>query len=157
MPLSELGKSMDTHGLTEPQRRHVAVFLQQVEEALDEVESVAAHPPSATKKLFRLDVDDLPPGFHTQIGAAAMRIRARLKCLVEALGLESNPKSRARHLQALILTTMVQVEDTGSRGLRGYGPLSAVVFELIDPALADIHRELERIAAYLSPANATEP
>jgi hypothetical protein len=49
------------------------------------------------------------------------------------------------------------VEDTGSRGLRGYGPLSAVVFELIDPTLADIHGELERIAACLSPAKATEP
>jgi hypothetical protein len=148
---------MDSHGLTEPQRRHVAVFLQQVEEALDEVESVAAHPPMTTRKLFRPDVDDLPPRFDAQIKPATVRIRAKLKCLVEALGLESNPKSRSRHLQALILTTMVQVEDTGSRGLRGYGPLSAVVFELIDPALADIHQELERIAAYLRPAKATEP
>jgi hypothetical protein len=146
MLLSEPGKSMDTHGLTEPQRRHVAVFLQQVEEALDEIESLASSPASEAK-LFRIDIDDLPAGFHEAIRPAVHRIRVKLKHLVDKLGLESNPRSRSRHIQALVVTTIVQIEDTGSRGLRGYGLLGPVVFDTIDPALAEIHSALEQIAA----------
>jgi hypothetical protein len=145
MPLSELGRSMDAHSLTEPQRRHIAVFLQQVEEALDEVESLAATP-TPGRRIFRVDVNDLPEGFGNSIEPEVLRIRAGLRSLVEQLGLESHPRSRARQVQSLILTTLVQVEDTGSRGLRGYGPLGSVVFSIIDPALTEIHHDLERIA-----------
>lgn len=156
MPLSERRRSGDPDGLTEPQRRHVAVFLQQVEEALDEIER-AAGSLNSEPKLFRIDINDLPPGFHQAIEPTIRRVRARLKQLVEGLGLESSPKSRSRHIQALVLTTVVQVEDTGSRGLRGYGPIGPVVVDVIDPALADIHKELEGIAARLSPDRSSSP
>ena len=140
---------MKNRGLTEPQRRHLTVFLQQVEETLDEIEELAAAPTSDTK-LFRLDVNDLPDGFPAALKPEALSVRAQLKSLMEELDLESNPRSRVRHVQALLLTTMVQVEDSGSRGLRGYGPLDPVVFSVIDPALAQIHQSLERIAARLA-------
>lgn len=95
-------------------------------------------------------MDDLPPGFGVAIEPAGRRVRAKLKGLVESLGLEPSSRSRSRYLQALIVTTIVQIEDTGSRGLRGYGPLGPVVFETIDPALADIHEALAQIAAELN-------
>jgi hypothetical protein len=118
-------------GLTEPQRRHVAVFLQQVEDALAEVELVAAGQATGPK-LLRQEVDDLPPGFEDAVRQPMQRIRARLDALIRALGLESQFRSRSRHLQSLLLTTMVQVEDTGSRGLRGYGPIGPVVYDVVD-------------------------
>jgi hypothetical protein len=152
MSLSELDGPADSDGLTEPQRRHVSVFLQQVEEALDEIERVAYEAPS-DEKLFRTDIADLPDGFGAAFEPEASRIRAQLKDLAEELGLESHPRSRARHVQALLLMTMVQVEDTGSRGLRGYGPLGPSVDSVVDPALAEVHAGLLRIAAWLEAAH----
>lgn len=143
--------SLENEGLTEPQRRHLRVFLQQVEEALDEMETLAVAPTSASK-LFRLDVNDLPDGFAAAVRPDVLRVRGHLKALVEELGLESHPRSRTRHVEALLITTLVQVEDSGSKGLRGYGSLGPQVFSVVDPALAQIHQGLERIIARLGPA-----
>jgi hypothetical protein len=98
MSLSELDGSADSNGLTEPQRRHVSVFLQQVEEALDEIERVAYEAPSDAK-LFRTDIADLPDGFGAAFEPEASRIRAQLKDLAEGTAVPLHLPERRTQLE----------------------------------------------------------
>ena len=136
--------------LNEPQRRHLAVFLQQLDRGLAEVEQLATAPPS--RGILRVEQDDLPPDYAASIHADLRDLRARIHSLVHRLELQPSERSRRRRTLALLLTMIVQLEDAGSSGLRGYGPVDASVPAHLDPALAAMRSALQRMGAVLEPS-----
>jgi hypothetical protein len=139
----------DSVAITESQRRHVAVFLAQVEDAVAEVERLATAPPSSSR--LRADDPDLPPGFGSALTPEIERVRAGLVSLADRFGLAPLQKSRAREVQGLLSIAIVQLEDAGSRGLKGYGTIDPQLAPLLDPALQDLRAGLARILGMLSP------
>jgi hypothetical protein len=138
----------DTVAITESQRRHLAVFLAQVEDAVAEVERLATAPPSSSR--LRTDDLDLPAGFGPAVSPEIERVRAGLVALADTLGLVPLQKSRTREVQGLLSIAVVQLQDAGSRGLKGYGSVHPQLSPLLDPALQELRAGLARILAMLS-------
>jgi hypothetical protein len=144
--------------LNESQQRHLAVFLQQLDRGLAEVEQLATAPPS--RAILRIEQDDLPPDYAASIRDDLHELRERIHALVHRLELQPSERSRRRRTLALLLTMIVQLEDAGSSGLRGYGPVDASVPAHLDPALAAMRTALQRMGAVLEgtgPASGTPP
>ncbi len=133
--------------LTEAQRRRLAVFLEIVDRGIAEV--VGASPPPSPPGILGHEADDLPQGFSEAIAADAHAVRAELRLLVESLGLARTERSRRKRIRALLVSMIVNLEDAGSRGLRGYGPMDERIGQAIDPALDAIRSRLVRIARLL--------
>lgn len=135
--------------LTESQRRHLAVFLELLEEALLDIERAAQGGPGP-RRLLLMEVDDLPPRFAASIAPDLRELRERLRALVEHLGLEPRTRSRAGLIRAVAGKCLVDLADAGSRGLRGYGSLDPGIVREIDPMLEAMQEPLVRIVARLS-------
>jgi hypothetical protein len=140
--------SSDTVAVNDSQRRHLAVFLAQVEDAVAEVERLATSPSSSSR--LRTDDPDLPRGFGAAVSPEIERVRAGLVALADRLGLAPLQQSRAREVQGLLSIAIVQLEDAGSRGLKGYGAVDPRLPALLDPALQELRAGLARILAMLS-------
>lgn len=139
--------------ITESQRRHLSVFLAQVEDTLFEVERLATTPPS--RKLLRADRNDFPPGAAASVAPELASIRTDLEALIRTLDLEPLDGSRAREAQGLLAMAIVQLEDAGSRGLRGYGELDPDLVGVLGPALASLRSHFVAIAGRLGPMPST--
>ncbi len=135
--------------LTESQRRHLAVFLELLEEALLDIERAAEGGPGPPRLLLE-EVDDLPPGFAASIAPDLGELRDQLRAVVVRLGLGPRTRSRAGWIRAVAGKCLVDLADAGSRGLRGYGPLDPGVVREIDPMLEAMQHPLVRIVARLS-------
>jgi hypothetical protein len=133
--------------LTEPQRQHLTVALAHLEDAVAEVEHLATAP--SRDSALTTELRDLPAGFAAAIAADLGRVRACLAGLARAFGLEPRQQSRAREIQGLLVITIVDAEEAGSKGLRGYGPVDPRLPAVLDPALAELRVTLTRMAARL--------
>ncbi|HEX5386664.1 MAG TPA: hypothetical protein VFW66_08205 [Gemmatimonadales bacterium] len=145
--MSRSRRPANTVRLNESQRRHLAVFLEQLEEALGEIERLADLPARPARLLE--DVRDLNPQFGTAVRDRVLDLRERIGELADRLGLEPRVQSRQRRVAALVSRAIVDLEDAGSRGLAGYGEVDPGVAREIDPALAEMVSRLEAIAARL--------
>jgi hypothetical protein len=134
--------------LTDNQRRHLTVFLAQVEDAIVSLEWLAAARPHP--RALRTDHQDLPHGFASAIQEELAPIRAGLAELAETFGLQPLGRSRAQEALGLLTIAIVQVEEAGSRGLRGYGEVDPEVPAVLDPALGRLRAALARVAGRLS-------
>jgi len=135
--------------LTEGQRRHFAVLLALLEETLNEVEAIAAGR-SRPGKLVRAD-HDLPPGFAEAMRPYGARIRERIHALADGLDLGSRPRSDARRAQALLLASVVRLEDSAADKLRAYGEVDPRVGRTIGPLIADLHAAFGSLVALVNP------
>lgn len=133
--------------LTDAQRRRLAVFLEIVDRGLTEV--LGASRPAATPGILASEADDLPPEFARSVATDAEAAREELRGLVERLDLAGTQRSRRKRLRALLVSMIVNLEDAGSRGLRGYGPMNGEISQAIDPVLQAIRERLVRIAGVL--------
>lgn len=138
--------------LNEPQRKHLAVLLMMLEEAVAEVEQIAAAP-AAQARLVAAE-RDVPPEFARLVRPYCERIRARLVALADQFGLEARSVSDARRIQALLVISIVRIEDSFSGKLRGYGKVDPSVAQHLDPALKEIRAMLSELAALLAPTPA---
>jgi hypothetical protein len=133
--------------LTEGQRRHLGVFLHQIEAAVAEVGWLSGRGPQ--DRILQVDVADLPAGFGVRVQAEVDRIRRALETLAARFGLEPDRRSRLRRAQALLVTAIVVIEDANSRALKGYGPVDAALSQGLDPVLDAISRALRAMMATL--------
>ncbi len=133
--------------LTEPQRRHLRVFLHQIEAAVAEVVWLTEHGPQ--DRILRLDLADIPAEFGLRIQPEVARIRRGLETLAARFGLEPDRRSRLRRAQALLVTAMVEIEDATSRALKAYGPVDASLPQQLDPVLEEISRALRTMTSIL--------
>jgi len=117
--------------LTESQRRHLRVFLHQIETAVSEVVSLAGGDPEY--RMLLTDVADLPAEFGVRIQPEVDRIRSAIRVLASRFGLEPDHRSRFRRAQAVLVTAAVEIEDATSRALRAYGPVDAALSAELDP------------------------
>jgi hypothetical protein len=92
---------------------------------------------------------DLPTDFSRAIAAELKRARAQFSALAVSLGLERGERSRAREIQGLLVTMIVQAEEASSRGLRGYGPVDPSLPSVLDVRLDEIRVAFLRILACL--------
>jgi hypothetical protein len=142
--------------LTENQRRHLTIYLAQVEDAVESVERLATTP--AGERALRIDRRDLPDDFARASRDELAAVRGGLAEVARALGLEPLERSRAQEALGLLTIAIVQLEDAGSRGLRGYGEVDPAAPAVLDPALARLRAMLARVAARLgAPRRSTEP
>ena len=133
--------------LTDAQRAHLAVALAHLEDELAEVEHLATATPRRTP--LRLELADLPTDFSRAIAAELERARAQFSALAVSLGLERRERSRAREIQGLLVTMIVQADEAASRGLRGYGPVDPSLPPVLDTSLDEIRAAFIRILACL--------
>jgi hypothetical protein len=135
--------------LTDNQRRHLTVYLAQVEDAVESLERLATD--RTSERVLRIDRRDLPEGF----GPASMddlaQVRTGLAEMASSLHLEPLERSRAQEALGLLTIAIVQLEDAGSRGLRGYGEVDPDLPAVLDPALGRLRALLARVAARLTP------
>lgn len=134
--------------LTESQRRHLTVFLAQVEDAVESLERLAHDP--AHRRALRLDRADLPRDFAPASADDLAQVRAGLAQVAHGLQLQPLERSRRREAMGLVAIAIVQLEDAGTRGLRGYGEVDPDLAEMLDPVLARLRGLLARVAGRLS-------
>jgi len=134
--------------LTEGQRRHFTVLLAVLEETLHDVEAIAAGR-SRSGKLVRAE-HDLPPGFAEAMRPYTARIRERIRALADGLDVESRRLSDARRTQALLLTSVVRLEDSTADKLRAYGEVDPRVARVIGPLIADLHAAFGSLLALVN-------
>lgn len=134
--------------LTDNQRRHLTVYLAQVEDAVESLERLATT--EASHRVLRIDRRDLGGDFGSATGEDLAHVRAGLAELARSLHLEPLERSRAQEALGLLTIAIVQLEDAGSRGLRGYGEVDPELPALLDPALGRLRALLARVVARLS-------
>lgn len=133
--------------LNESQQRHLAVFLQQLDRGLAEVEHLAEAPPSAA--ILRIERDDLPADYAAAIRDDLRELRAQIQSLGHRLELRPSERSRRRRTLALLLGMIVELEDAGSGGLQAYGPVDPSVPMHLDPTLRAMRAALQRMGSTL--------
>lgn len=137
------------HILNEHQRRHFEVLLGQLEDAIATIAQLVEPAPSMTAALTR-DQDDLPPGFARAIRPQLHELRAAVALLARDLALQHRSRSRASAVRSILIAELVRLEDSTSKGLRGYGSVDPRVEHLIDPRLQALHNLLAAMLARLA-------
>jgi hypothetical protein len=133
--------------LSASQRRRLAVVLRSVEAALGELDR-AALPAPGGDHLHR-EAMDVPPDFPDRARAILAELRRECQALVTGLALRPFESSRRRHLAALCTTNAIELEDSTSRSLRGYGAVHPEVAATLDPAIQGMERRFLELAALL--------
>ncbi len=135
--------------LSDGQRRHLTASLDLVEATLDELARLVGGSGGDSPRLLRRQVDDLSPALPSRGQEPIAQARAVLAELVRALGLEPRPYSSRQALQALVLSSLVILEDCFAATLRAYGETDPGLPSVLDPALRRLHDALTAIGAAL--------
>jgi hypothetical protein len=135
--------------LTDGQRRHYTVLLAMLEETINEVEAMTEGRNAGGRLRHQTGV--LPERLRTTAQPLLERVRSDVGALARLLAVEPQEVSRVRRLQALLLSTIVRLEDSTSDKIRGYGEVDPGVARAVDPALHRIHGALENLAALVAP------
>ena len=136
--------------LTEGQRRHITASLAHVAAGLAEIESIATERDRQGRSLLDGMTRDLPDGFERAVELPLAGAYAALADLVEALDLEPKAGSAARTVQALVISSLVVLEDAGTKYLRGYGPIHYALPQALEPALQRLHVHVATIGEILT-------
>ena len=137
--------------LNEPQRRRFEVFLELLEESLNEVERIASLP-DPVDSVSRIGYEpDIPIDFRDRAAPIIQRLRKKIDSVASALGIPSRPRSRLNAIRAIVTAEIVRVEDTFSDKLGGYGTVSPRAKTEVDPELSRILSDLKALLAELGP------
>jgi hypothetical protein len=136
--------------LTEGQRRHLTVSLASVERAVREIAALAGGREASTAPLLARVTHDLPADFGQAIQSSVAETTATLTELASTFALEASRSSHGRSVQALVISSLVVIEDAASRNLRGYGELHPGVPPVLDPLLDRLHETLVDIGSALA-------
>jgi hypothetical protein len=142
--------------LTEGQRRHLTVSLARVERAVREITALAGRGEAPPSLLLTRVIHDLPPDFGQSIQSTVGEAGATLAELASTFALEAPRSFHARSVQALVISSLVVIEDTASRNLRGYGEVHPGVPPLLDPLLNRLHETLVAIGRVLTTSHPRE-
>jgi hypothetical protein len=136
--------------LSERQRRHVVVFLQEVEGALCDLER-ASHGTAPAATLLTPETDDLPASFARRARPQIRLLRRQLETIVRRLELSPAATSRRTLVREEISQCLLDLFDAGSHGLRGYGVVDLGTAAVLDALLADLQPTLESILKLVGP------
>jgi hypothetical protein len=131
----------------------LTILLARLEDLLCDIERLATGDARGAGervgRVLRVDHDDLPSGFGAAIRHHLEGLHTRISRLARGLDLPAERESRARAVGALLVSAIVGLEDSGARGLRGYGPLDPTIYTVLDPMLDEMRTELVAVAAVL--------
>jgi len=137
-----------TFELNEHQRRHFAVILASLENALEEIVALAAHDASDGRHLTEL-AHDIPEGYYQRVRPAIDAIRTQLVQLAEAMQVEPHLQSKGRTIRAMLTAQINQLQDSYARTLKRYGAVDPHLASALDPRLEAIEQALTEMRAAL--------
>lgn len=140
--------------LNENQRRHFAVLLVGLDDALHRIE-LLGDPTHRIAGPLTHHTDDLPSRFDERVRPFIRDLRERIIRLAASLGTGSREHSRARSIRALVTSAVIRLEDSRARGLRGYGAVDASVAKELDPVIDDLMQRFRAISHLLAEGSAT--
>ena len=141
----------DDELLNEPQRRRLEVFLELLEQSLNEVERIAARPDPQVSPGRIVYETDIPANFRDRSSPVITRLRHETERLAQSLNIPRRPRSRLNTIRAILTAEIVRVEDTFSDKLGGYGAVNSRVRSEVDPRLSEIRSDLKELLAALDP------
>ena len=141
-------RTMSSDMLNDNQRRHYFVLLSMLAQSMARLETLAAPRPSSGPSLVVYD-DDLPSDFLERSEPHVRAVHQLLGQLAETLRVQPKRVSRRNSVRAVLVTEIVRIEDSLSKGLRGYGEVDPRVHSELDPMLQNVITELQRIRGAL--------
>ena len=142
--------------LNEGQQRHLIASLARVERALHDITRILGERSVGPSRLLDRSVADLPTGYGASARPLITAAEETVAELVRVFDLAAPVGSHFRSVQALVVSSMVVVEDTVTRNLRGYGDIHPRLPVTLDPLLELLHEQLMDIGRAL-PARAAVP
>jgi uncharacterized membrane protein len=127
--------------LEENHRRAVSVVLQGLERMCEEVELWMA---KKSGLLIRVQ-EDLAPRQREHLRSQMEELRSELRRIAEEVEVNVKQQSRRRAIAALLSRNIIDLEETGSAGLRGYGRMSEGAARKVDAEMARLTAILERM------------
>jgi hypothetical protein len=106
--------------LGENHRRVVSVLLRGLEQACDEIEAAFLGSPGALHRIH----DDLSPKQRSALHEMTERVRGEIHRLASEIELDTLIRSQCRTILALLSASIVNLEESEPKKLRGYGPMS---------------------------------
>jgi hypothetical protein len=118
----------------------VGVTLRLIEEAAEEIERLLSAASAGTT--YRL-VDDLTPAERETIRTCCGQAREALGRAAARMRTEIAERSLRQEIRERVTTAWVTLEETTSKALRGYGPLSREDGVIVDDLLDAVSRPVE--------------
>ncbi len=106
--------------LGENHRRVVSVLLRGLEQACDEIEATFRESPGALRHIH----DDISPAQRSGLREMTGRVRREIHRLASEIELDPSVRSQRRTILALLSSSIVNLEESEPRKLRGYGAMS---------------------------------
>ena len=124
--------------LGENHRRVVSVLLRGLEQACDEIEATFRESPGTLRRIH----DDLSAPQRSALRELAQRVRGEIRRLAAEIELDASVGSQRRTVLALLSASIVNLEESEPKKLRGYGAMS-------QEAEARLGGEFQRLVALL--------
>lgn len=137
--------------LNPDQRRHLAVVLDRVDEALLEVvgSAVSSDRVGPAERFLRPLHRDLPEAMAPRLLAASLQLRSRLGGDIEHLDLLATPESLRRRLAAYLTSALVLLEDCHASAMAAYGDVDPRLAGSLDPWLASLESDVNALRRML--------
>lgn len=124
--------------LGENHRRAVSVLLRGLEQMCEEIEARLGEVPGVLRQVK----SDLSPAQGAALREMTARVRAEIRRLNAEIELDAAVRSPRRAILALLSASIVNLEESDSKRLRGYGSLAS-------EAAARLDEEFNRLVALL--------
>ncbi|HEV2297426.1 MAG TPA: hypothetical protein VGR72_02790 [Candidatus Acidoferrales bacterium] len=127
--------------LGENHRRVVSVLLRGLEQMCDEIEARLAEVPGVLCHVK----SDLSPAQGAALREMTARVREEIRRLNTQIELDAAVRSPRRAILALLSASIVNLEESDSKRLRGYGPLASEAAARLDDELSRLIGLLEEM------------
>lgn len=127
--------------LGENHRRVVSVLLRGLEQMCDEIEARLAEMPGVLRQVK----SDLSPAQGAALREMTARVREEILRLNTEIELDAAIRSPRRTILALLSASIVNLEESDSKRLRGYGPLASEAAARLDDELNHLIALLEEM------------
>jgi hypothetical protein len=129
--------------LGENHRRVISIVLRNLEHMCEEIERWIERP-SGTLLDFEQDLSIEQPDL---LRALLAELRGEIRRISTEVELNRGSKSRKGAIRALLSVHLVQLEESESPRLKGYGPLTEEAKLKLDQELGRLHTLLEQMVA----------
>jgi len=127
--------------LGENHRRVVSVLLRGLEQMCDEIEARLKEAPGVLRQVK----SDLSAAQGAALREMTARVREEIRRLNTEIELDAAIRSPRRSILALLSAGIVNLEESGSKRLRGYGPLASEAAIRLDDELSRLVALLEEM------------
>jgi hypothetical protein len=106
--------------LGENHRRVISVLLRGLEQSCDEIDASFRESPATLRRIH----DDLSPGQRSSLREKTQCVREEIRRLASEIELDTSTGSQRRTVLALLSASIVNLEESEPKKLRGYGTIS---------------------------------